>query len=206
MMYTLWEISLKSEVCKIGSSDDGQSHNNCSTSKALHNTSSGESYLLIPNFSNSDEGVYKCESAYKGGSYSVNFQVFVKVRPTLSGSLEWRGSRWVAVCSAARGKPAASIVWRYTGNGSSVPTDSLTEKHQDGSYTVESQLALPEGVAPGNLTCAVDHPYWEEEQTSNTTPSESKSPPAEDVEEVEPYASYVQRVNSIYNSSVDLFT
>ncbi|KAM3607765.1 uncharacterized protein V6R79_013511 [Siganus canaliculatus] len=41
-------------------------------------------------------------------------------------------------------------------------------------------------------------------QQSN--PSESKSAPVEDVEEVEPYASYVQRVNSIYNSSADLFT
>ncbi|XP_069010124.1 cell surface glycoprotein CD200 receptor 1-A isoform X1 [Embiotoca jacksoni] len=34
----------------------------------------------------------------------------------------------------------------------------------------------------------------------------SKSPSTEDVEEVEPYASYVQRVNSIYNSSADFFT
>ncbi|KAL3969849.1 polyadenylate-binding protein [Sarotherodon galilaeus] len=34
-------------------------------------------------------------------------------------------------------------------------------------------------------------------QQSDT--SSSKSPPIEDVEEVEPYASYVQRVNSIYN-------
>lgn len=33
-----------------------------------------------------------------------------------------------------------------------------------------------------------------------------KSPTMEDVEVVEPYASYVQRVNSIYNSSADLFT
>ncbi|KAK5861124.1 hypothetical protein PBY51_022543 [Eleginops maclovinus] len=39
---------------------------------------------------------------------------------------------------------------------------------------------------------------------SETSPS--KSPPTEDVEEVQPYASYVQRVNSIYNSSADLFT
>ncbi|XP_043986905.1 cell surface glycoprotein CD200 receptor 1 isoform X2 [Gambusia affinis] len=31
------------------------------------------------------------------------------------------------------------------------------------------------------------------------TDTSSKSPPTEDVEEVEPYASYVQRVNSIYN-------
>lgn len=36
--------------------------------------------------------------------------------------------------------------------------------------------------------------------------SSSKLPEEEYVEEVEPYASYVQRVNSIYNSSADLFT
>ncbi|XP_029980983.1 cell surface glycoprotein CD200 receptor 1 isoform X4 [Sphaeramia orbicularis] len=36
--------------------------------------------------------------------------------------------------------------------------------------------------------------------------SSSKSPQTDDVEEVEPYASYVQRVNSIYNSSLDMFT
>ncbi|XP_029567799.1 cell surface glycoprotein CD200 receptor 1-A [Salmo trutta] len=42
---------------------------------------------------------------------------------------------------------------------------------------------------------------------SPATPSESKAPQSQDyVEEVEPYASYVQRVNSIYNSSAELFT
>ncbi|XP_036426682.1 cell surface glycoprotein CD200 receptor 1-B-like isoform X2 [Colossoma macropomum] len=34
---------------------------------------------------------------------------------------------------------------------------------------------------------------------------EEKTPQPRDTEEVEPYASYVQRVNSIYNSSADLF-
>ncbi|XP_033966035.1 cell surface glycoprotein CD200 receptor 1 [Pseudochaenichthys georgianus] len=38
---------------------------------------------------------------------------------------------------------------------------------------------------------------WRRCKLSESSPS--KSPPTEDVEEVEPYASYVQRVNSIYN-------
>ncbi|XP_016385162.1 cell surface glycoprotein CD200 receptor 1-A-like [Sinocyclocheilus rhinocerous] len=38
-----------------------------------------------------------------------------------------------------------------------------------------------------------------------STPVEDKPPQPADVEEVEPYASYVQRVNSIYNSSAELF-
>ncbi|KAI4888359.1 hypothetical protein NFI96_000294 [Prochilodus magdalenae] len=36
-------------------------------------------------------------------------------------------------------------------------------------------------------------------------PKDEKPPQPRDPEEVEPYASYVQRVNSIYNSSADLF-
>ncbi|XP_043085555.1 cell surface glycoprotein CD200 receptor 1-A isoform X2 [Puntigrus tetrazona] len=38
-----------------------------------------------------------------------------------------------------------------------------------------------------------------------STPAEDKPPQPADVEEVEPYASYIQRVNSIYNSSAELF-
>ncbi|KAF3694757.1 Cell surface glycoprotein CD200 receptor 1-A [Channa argus] len=40
-------------------------------------------------------------------------------------------------------------------------------------------------------------------QCGQSDTSSAKSTPTEDVEEVEPYASYVQRVNSIYNSSAD---
>ncbi|XP_029701563.1 cell surface glycoprotein CD200 receptor 1 isoform X3 [Takifugu rubripes] len=36
--------------------------------------------------------------------------------------------------------------------------------------------------------------------------SETKTAPTEEMEEVEPYASYVQRVNSLYNSSAVMFT
>nr|XP_055071034.1 cell surface glycoprotein CD200 receptor 1-A [Misgurnus anguillicaudatus] len=38
-----------------------------------------------------------------------------------------------------------------------------------------------------------------------STPAEDKPAQVPDVEEVEPYASYIQRVNSIYNSSAELF-
>ncbi|XP_078142402.1 cell surface glycoprotein CD200 receptor 1-A isoform X2 [Centroberyx gerrardi] len=250
MIYTLWKIKLKSKDCNIGSSNSGKNHNLCNNDMALHNTSSGESYLLIPKVSSSEEGVYNCESVYTGGRYSVTFNVSVTVHPEISSWLEWNGNRRVAVCLAARGKPAASVEWRNVGNSSSVPTEKI-RRDPDGSYTVESRLDLPEGLDPGNLTCAVRYAYWRKERTmipglkpaapvpwvpllisviiiivilpgllyfarkkliiirncrrSDTLPSESKSPPAEDVEEVEPYASYIQRVNSIYNSSADLF-
>ncbi|KAM4608486.1 cell surface glycoprotein CD200 receptor 1 [Polymixia lowei] len=248
MIYTIWtieseiEIKLNNTPCKIGFSNGGESHNSCNNDKALLNTSSGESYLLIPDFSNSDEGVYKCETVYKAASTSVYFHVSATVPPSVSAWLKRQGGKTVAVCLAKEGKPAASVSWRNTGNSSSIPRFN-TLPEPDGSYTVESKLEFSEGVMADNLICAVAHTSWEQEQLvkpereswtelqiamviacpiiaillgilcitwhcwqPTTAPSESKPPPIEDVEEVEPYASYVQHVNSIYNSSADLFT
>ncbi|XP_029936781.1 cell surface glycoprotein CD200 receptor 1-A isoform X2 [Myripristis murdjan] len=250
MMFTIWKIKLTSGCCEIGFNTPGQSDNTCQKGKALYNTSMGESYLFIPSISNSDEGVYRCESVYIGGLNAVKFNVSVRVPPKLSAWLEWQGNRRVAVCSAEGGKPKASIVWMNIGNSSAVPVEE-TKKDPDGFYSVTSRLVLPEGMDTGNLTCAVSHSSWAVGRTvtpqpravthfswvpllipviivvfllgfvyftrknlmlirhccqSNTPPSESKSPPTEDVEEVEPYASYTQRVNSLYNSSADLFT
>lgn len=66
----------------------------------------------------------------------------------------------VAVCTAERGKPAANISWSHTGN--SPPVETLSESH--GFFTAESRLELTEGVDVKNLSCAVSHPYWTEEQ------------------------------------------
>ncbi|XP_029558652.1 cell surface glycoprotein CD200 receptor 1-A isoform X4 [Salmo trutta] len=202
---------------------------------AMLNTSRGESYLQIPGFSKRDEGIYHCESVYKAGSYTSNIDVSLIAPPSVSAWLEWEGSRQVAVCLAEGGKPAASISWSEKWNSTSTTTLNL-----DGFNKVESRLVLPEGIATGNLTCAVIHPSWEEvhmvtpeifipwrlviisvgtisfimailgglyftrKHPCRTSP---KAPQSQDyVEEVEPYASYVQSVNSIYNSSADLFT
>ena len=82
--------------------------------------------------------------------------------PHVSASVQWQGDRWVAVCSAERGKPAASIVWKNL-DDTFVPREE-TQSHPDGLYTVKSQLDLPEGVATDNLTCTVQHPFWDTEQ------------------------------------------
>ncbi|XP_070771309.1 cell surface glycoprotein CD200 receptor 1 [Enoplosus armatus] len=244
MMYVIWEITLKYSVCKIGFDNDGRIKDSCNDGKSLRNTSSAQSYLHIPNFSNYDVGVYKCESVYRGGSEDYQINVAITVPPSISAWLEHKDNKMVAVCKAERGKPAASISWSNLGNSSSVET--LLDSH--GFWTVESRLELPEGMDPTNLSCAFSHLYWKEEKTlvpehkkgyvpwlcvliivviigflagglsfaqkklitlrqcQQCDISPSKSPPTEDVEEVEPYASYVQRVNSIYNSSADLFT
>ncbi|XP_029558650.1 cell surface glycoprotein CD200 receptor 1-A isoform X2 [Salmo trutta] len=235
MMYTIWKLNLDGIKCQISSSNDNLNLNTCNDGKAMLNTSRGESYLQIPGFSKRDEGIYHCESVYKAGSYTSNIDVSLIAPPSVSAWLEWEGSRQVAVCLAEGGKPAASISWSEKWNSTSTTTLNL-----DGFNKVESRLVLPEGIATGNLTCAVIHPSWEEvhmvtpeifipwrlviisvgtisfimailgglyftrKHPCRTSP---KAPQSQDyVEEVEPYASYVQSVNSIYNSSADLFT
>ncbi|XP_035531859.1 cell surface glycoprotein CD200 receptor 1 isoform X2 [Morone saxatilis] len=257
-IYVIWKIDLKYKDCKISFSNDGRSIDSCNDGKSLQNTSSDKSYLHIPNFSNDDVGIYKCEIAYRGGGETYKIDVSITVPPTISAWLERKDNMVVAVCKAERGKPAASITWSHMEN----LTAGEHVIDSNGFFTVESRQELPEGMNPENLSCVIRHPYWREEkilvpehgkgaewiaqqkgfnlwgyglwlpilivvvifvlligllcyfaqkklmlrqcQQSNTSPS--KSPPVEDVEEVEPYASYVQRVNSIYNSSADLFT
>ena len=77
MFYTIWKIDLGYKQCIIQRSDDGRSKNSCKDEKTLGNTSTSESYLSIPNLSISDEGVYKCESAYKGGSENIIYTLSV---------------------------------------------------------------------------------------------------------------------------------
>ena len=67
------------------------------------------------------------------------------------------------MCSAERGKPAASIVWKNMDSDSSVPRED-TQSHPDGLYTVRSQLDLPNEVATVKLICAIQHPFWDTEQ------------------------------------------
>ncbi|KAM6986720.1 cell surface glycoprotein CD200 receptor 1-A [Aplochiton taeniatus] len=254
MLFTIWKIDLNDgERCELGSSNDDHNHSSCNDGKVLLNTSNGAVHLHIPHFTKRDEGVYSCESAYIGGVYSAHINVSLIAPPNVSAWLEREGNQQVAVCLAAGGKPAASVVWRGLGNSSAATVQ--IRRYPNGS--VESRLVLPGNMTSGNLTCAVSHPSWTEEHTQRleihreasmplsavviavviisviTTISfggvfylkrrnpafvrycclskaaeqpELKSPPVGEVEEVEPYASYVQRVNSIYNSSADLFT
>ncbi|KAL7384690.1 hypothetical protein ABVT39_006836 [Epinephelus coioides] len=240
-IFVTWTLTLKNKnkICRIAFTP-GDTSDYCNDGKSLQNTSRGQSYLHIPNFSNDDVGDYRCESVYNGGVDVYLMHVNITVPPTISMWLEHKDNKMVAVCRAAGGKPAANISWSHAGNSLSVETNS------HGFLTVESRLELPEGMDTENLSCVVRHQYWEEKRSiklpkagyvprlfiiggvviivllagvlffiqqklilrrcKKSVTSPSKPPPTEDVEEVEPYASYVQRVNSIYNSSADLFT
>lgn len=67
-MYVIWKIESGGRNCTIAFDRDGKSTDNCRDGRSLRNTSSGQPYLHISNFSDKDVGHYKCESAYTGGT------------------------------------------------------------------------------------------------------------------------------------------
>ena len=76
--YVIWTIQLKyRKECQISLDDGGQRVDTCKDGKSLRNTSSTQSYLHIPTFTNGDEGVYECEFVYKGGidRYEINVAI-----------------------------------------------------------------------------------------------------------------------------------
>lgn len=79
-MFVIWKIKLLNthKDCKIGFASDGQSDDSCKDGKSLRNTSGDQSYLHIPNVSEDDEGIYKCESVYRGGQ--ENYEINVAIR------------------------------------------------------------------------------------------------------------------------------
>lgn len=87
------------------------------------------------------------------------FMVFALVPPDIYAWVECKGEKMVAVCKAEKGNPAANISWSHTGNSTLLQTAS------EGFYTVESRVELSEDTDTKNLSCAVRHPYWNEERT-----------------------------------------
>lgn len=75
-LYVIWKIKLKSKICTIAFSINGEaSKNNCSDGKSLRNTSTSQSYLHIPNFSANDVGDYMCEQAVRAGMETIRINV-----------------------------------------------------------------------------------------------------------------------------------
>ncbi|XP_047225839.1 cell surface glycoprotein CD200 receptor 1-B-like [Girardinichthys multiradiatus] len=159
-MFVIWNIELKHKTCRISFSDKDQSIDSCNDGKSLRNTSAGQSYLHIPNFSADEVGVYRCESVYTGGNEYYKFEVAVTAPPKVSAWLERRDNKVVAVCRAEKGYPAAKISWSPAGNGSVTLQDE-----PDGFVTVESWLELSGDMDPENLTCVVHHQFWAKEKT-----------------------------------------
>uniref|UniRef100_A0A1A7XG55 CD200 receptor 1-like n=1 Tax=Iconisemion striatum TaxID=60296 RepID=A0A1A7XG55_9TELE len=160
-LFVIWDLNLKHKTCQISFSNDGQNVDSCNDGKLLQNTTTGQSYLHIPNVSANDVGLYRCESVYSGGNDNYKINVTVTVPPTLSAWLERRDNKMFAVCRAEGGNPAANISWSLAGNSESVKT----LPGSDGFATVESELELPEGMNPENLSCIVTHQFWDEERS-----------------------------------------
>ncbi|XP_042558967.1 nectin-3-like isoform X2 [Clupea harengus] len=157
-LHHIWKINISGVNCLISEAASKPRHNNCTGEKTLRNTAKGESYLYIPHFGIKDEGTYKCEEVYVGGAETDTITVFARVRPVLSTRLEHYDGQRFAVCSAARGKPEATVSWEEEW-GSPEVTEKSTN-NTDGTVTVESWLLLPDDITQGNLTCVASHASW----------------------------------------------
>ncbi|KAG9335025.1 hypothetical protein JZ751_006166 [Albula glossodonta] len=97
------------------------------------------------------------------------------VSPQISTRLDYRDGGREAVCSAAGGRPAASVSWRDTQNSSETQTST---RNNGGSFTVESRFILPDSVSADNLTCVLTHPSWREARTATLQISYHREPTA----------------------------
>ncbi|KAL2081046.1 hypothetical protein ACEWY4_022899 [Coilia grayii] len=258
-LYYIWKINITGVQCLISDGPSKPNYNNCTGGKVLHNTTRGESYLHIPSFTLRDEGMYTCETAYRGGAYKAIITVVTVVFPDLTIRQENGGGQRFVVCSAAGGKPKPTLSWEKTWDSPEITEKSTT--NAKGTITMESWLPMPKNASSDNVTCVASHPVWIHKKNitmlftnqtlqadinsdvanaatsvavllivvlvallsyathkhrsklgvlvghccQSAVPSSTESKEDQEVEEVEPYESYVQRVNSIYNSSADLF-
>ncbi|XP_032424618.1 cell surface glycoprotein CD200 receptor 5-like [Xiphophorus hellerii] len=157
-IFVIWDIELKDKTCNISFSNEGLNINTCNDGKSIQN-STDQSFLHIPNFSASDVGAYRCESAYTGGNENYKIAVGVTAPPAVSGWLERRDKKIVAVCRAEKGNPAANISWSIR------LYHSVTQQNDpDGFVTVESRLEIPQHIDAKYLTCNIRHQFWEREK------------------------------------------
>ncbi|PWA31500.1 hypothetical protein CCH79_00002672, partial [Gambusia affinis] len=127
-------------------------------------------------FVNDDKGIDSC----KDGKSLLKTST---APPVLSAWLEQKGNKMVALCRAERGTPVANLSWSY--GGSSEPAVK-TQLDPDGFVTVESHLELLEDIGPEELTCIVQHRFWDQEKilvpklreaaVLHITPSQPKRP------------------------------
>ncbi|XP_032424616.1 uncharacterized protein LOC116723658 [Xiphophorus hellerii] len=173
IVFIIWEMHLKNKTCKISFVNYDKGIDSCKDGKSLQKTSTGQLYLHVPNVSADDVGLYKCESVYHGGNENYDIKVAVTAPPVLSAWLEQKGNKMVALCRAERGTPVANLSWSY--GGSSEPAVK-TQLDPDGFVTVESHLELLEDIGPEELTCIVQHRFWDQEKILVPKLREANSP------------------------------
>uniref|UniRef100_A0A8C3ST10 Ig-like domain-containing protein n=1 Tax=Chelydra serpentina TaxID=8475 RepID=A0A8C3ST10_CHESE len=191
---------------------------NCSERMDWKSSPDTDSALQIRQVTLTDEGCYICETVNSGGTFNQTYTLTVLVPPELTLTCDSKGT---AVCKAAVGKPAAQISWDPNG-------DSRTEleNHTDGTVTVRSIYSPNET----SITCLVSHPASNKSISKECPADNRNTflqyfaisagllgilfilaliflcklhrgrYDSNEQQELEPYASYVQKENVIYNT------
>ncbi|XP_051997969.1 uncharacterized protein si:ch211-214p13.9 isoform X2 [Xyrauchen texanus] len=176
LIFITWNLSMQGRKCFVGMLSKPES--NCNDGKMILN-SSNRIDLFIPKISKGDEGSYSCDISYSAGTYAETVNVSVGV-PNLDSQLEFKN-----VLSDHK-LPWGNIAIAVGSVCFIIVSLALV-------YVLRRKL---NNLSALKILCC---------KSKISSPAEDKPTQAPDVEEVEPYASYIQRVNSIYNSSAELF-
>ncbi|XP_044847924.1 cell surface glycoprotein CD200 receptor 1-A-like [Mauremys mutica] len=160
---------------------------NCSERMDWKSSPETDPALQIRQVTVTDEGCYICEAVTSAGNLHQTYNLTVLVPPEVTLTCDSNGT---AVCKAAEGKPGAQVSWDPNGD----PRTEL-ENHTDGTVTVLSTYSSKET----SITCLVSHPAWNMTQSKECPPAPLWQDSNEQ-QELEPYASYVQKENVIYNT------
>uniref|UniRef100_A0A8C0BKW7 Ig-like domain-containing protein n=1 Tax=Buteo japonicus TaxID=224669 RepID=A0A8C0BKW7_9AVES len=214
-----WKISPKvGGPCTLGYRADQNKtdRTNCSDSMNWKFRPDWDPALEIWQVGIDHDGNYTCEVVATEGNFHTTYHLTVLVPPRLTMYCDDHGN---PMCKAMAGKPAAQILWVLESN--STPKE---EGHDNGTVTVLSTFtAYSTNVT--NTTCIVSHPTNPLSLDNNgfILPVsitlcflsiiifmaviyyfKLHSDRYDDTMEVEPYTTYVQKENVIYNSVSDL--
>ncbi|XP_065149411.1 cell surface glycoprotein CD200 receptor 2-like [Paramisgurnus dabryanus] len=158
LLYTVWNISLQSRKCWIGSEFLNKTiQNYCNDGKTLLN-SSDEFSLLIPTISKKDEGSYLCDVSYKGGSFRKKINISVS---DFTSWLEFNNGQRVAICQAKYEESEPTLQWEPALNFSS----NISYVKISNMSVIESRVYLPNAIS--DFKCVAIYPHKSGQQ--NTT-------------------------------------
>ncbi|XP_006895425.1 PREDICTED: cell surface glycoprotein CD200 receptor 1-like [Elephantulus edwardii] len=137
------------------------------------------------------DGNYSCEIAIPDGNFQHDYDLQVLVPP--KESIYLIANRTV-LCKAVGGKPAAQISWSPEGNCSTEQKD-----HGDGVVSVQSECHWVEDNVT-TVTCSVSH-LTGNKSLSLGLPLEEFCEEGQQKDEMQPYASYTEKSNPLYDTA-----
>uniref|UniRef100_A0A8C9U456 Ig-like domain-containing protein n=1 Tax=Scleropages formosus TaxID=113540 RepID=A0A8C9U456_SCLFO len=128
--------------------------------------------IRVSNVSLRDEGNYTCIiTVFPSGSFQTEIKLSVRVHPKVTITPEappvvGEGEQIMAACTAASGRPPASVTWVVDHLNSTFTIHSNETHHSDGTTTVRSYLIVVPTISMNEqeVQCVVNHTALKQEE------------------------------------------